>query len=235
MSLFSFDNTANSSQSFGSSALAGNQIHEVIFEEAIAEDVKGKQDPNAVYKVIKLKFKNEDGSYEHAVFEPDRDRGDHDRGSRTFIKDGKEQSMPTPSNVESMMLLFKHAIDAIVPEIGAKIDSGEVSLGAKNWEELRKVVTTILNKGKGVKTKIKLMTDNKGYGRFPGFFTGINQEGKAYIRNNFIGQKIGFTPYEANRIKNEVTAKPTDMGSLTNDVPSNDLSDINDFDILASL
>lgn len=227
--MFSFTETANSSQSTGGNALEGNKIHDVIFEEAVVEDVQGKQDPTAVYKVIKLKFKNDEGSYEHAIFEPNRDRGDFDRGVREFVKDGKTQTMPTASNVESMMLLLKHAIDAIRPEVGEKINKGEVKLEAKNWNDLRNNVATILNKGKGVSTKIKLLTNNKGYSKFPGFFTGINQEGKAYIRNNFIGNKLGFTPYETSRMTTMATAKPTNM-SLEPE-PSTDLSDINDFEI----
>lgn len=226
---FSFSETANSSQSSLGSALEGNKIHEVTFEEAVVEDITGKKDPNATYKVLKLKFKNNEGTYEHTVFEPNRERGDFDRGSREFVRDGKEQSIPTPSNVESMMLLFKHAIDAIRPETGKKIDTGEVELTAKNWNELRQLVAAILNKGKGAQTKIKLLIDNKGYGRFPGFFTGINSEGKCYIRNNFIGNKLGFTPYEVSRMETVATAKPTDL-NLTEDV-SSDLSDISNFDL----
>lgn len=234
MSLFSFDNTAGASQS-STNLLEGNKIHDVTFEEAVIEDFQGRQNPNITYKVIKLKFKNEDGTFEHAIFEPNKDRGDFDRGVRDFVKDGKQQSMPTPSYVEVMMLLIKHVIDAVRPEAGAKIDSGEVSLNAKTWEELRKVVTEILNKGKGAKTKIKLLTDNKGYGRFPGFFTGINKDGKCYVRDNFIGNKIGFSPYEISRIKAANVAVPTDMSNPSlSDAPTSDLSDINDFD-LASL
>lgn len=234
MSLFSFDNTAGASQS-STNLLEGNKIHDVTFEEATMEDFQGRQDPNATYKVIKLKFKNEDGTFEHSIFEPIKDRGDFDRGVREFVKDGKQQSMPTPSNVEVMMLLIKHVIDAVRPDAGAKIDSGEVSLSAKSWDELRKIVTEILNKGKGAKTKIKLLTDNKGYGRFPGFFTGISRDGKCYVRDNFIGNKVGFSPYEISRIKAASVAKPTDMSSPSlDDAPTSDLSDINDFD-LASL
>ena len=46
------------------------------------------------------------------------------------------------------------------------------------------------------------------------FFAAVNKEGKAYVRNNFIGKNIGFTAYEKGRIANKATAKPTEVESF---------------------
>jgi hypothetical protein len=213
MSFFSFDATAGASQSSAKPRLAGNDIYSVAFDGCEIKDIQGVKDPTQLYKVIILKFSNEDGAYEHTVFEPKED--EYKRTEREFTnKNGNIEKIPQPSGVESLMLFFKHSIDSINPSIAKKIDSGEASLKAKNWDELRQVVSQILNLGKGATTKIKLLKNNKGEATFPGFFAAVNRDGKAYIRNNFIGERIAFTPYEADRIKNEANAKPTQANVL---------------------
>ena len=51
------------------------------------------------------------------------------------------------------------------------------------------------------------------------------------IRNNFIGNKLAFTPYEETRIKNGATARPTNTDNLAlkNDFapPSGDVAESN--------
>lgn len=228
MNGFNFNITAGASQSTFKPQLPGNEIHEVTFDGASTEDIQGKKDPSQVYKVLKLRFSNEKGQFEHTIFEPRPE--DFERGENKTTRNGEVSTFPTPSNVESMMLLLKHVIDAVLPSVGKKIDEGEVTLGGKNWEQLRTNVVTVLEKGKGVTTKIKLLSDNKGNPRFPGFFTSLNQEGKAYIRNNFVGNTIGFTSYEKTRIDNAASAKPTDMSESLG-VLSTNTEDIEDFDV----
>lgn len=228
MNGFNFNITAGASQSTFKPQLPGNEIYEVTFDGASIEDIQGKKDPSQVYKVLKLRFSNEKGQFEHTIFEPRPE--DFERGENKTTRNGEVSTFPTPSNVESMMLLLKHVIDAVLPAVGKKIDEGEVTLGGKNWEQLRTNVVTVLEKGKGVTTKIKLLSDNKGNPRFPGFFTSLNQEGKAYIRNNFVGNTIGFTSYEKTRMDNAASAKPTDMSESLG-VLSTNTEDIEDFDV----
>lgn len=214
MSGFSFDATAGASQSTSKPRLAGNDIYEVKFDGCEIQDITGVKDPTQVYKVIKFKFSNDDGTFEHTVFEPRED--DFKRKETEFTnKNGKVEKIPQPSNVESMMLLFKHVIDAFVPSVAAKIDSGEKSLTAPSWDKLRSLVLQIMDLGKDKVAKIKLLKNKNGEAQFPGFFTAVNREGKAYIRNNFIGEKIAFTPYEVTRIQNEANARPTNMSTNT--------------------
>ena len=122
------------------------------------------------------------------------------------------------------MLLFKHLIDSINPTIGKAIDSGTKNLGARNWDELRALVAKILNNGANVETKIKLMINKKGEAVFPGFFAGLTKEGKPYVRNNFVGEKIAFSPYELTRIKQQQTATPTQTDSFSSRGGSEDFS-----------
>lgn len=207
MSGFSFNTTAGASQSAAKARLAGNDIYTVKFDGCEIVDIQGVKDPSMTYKVLKMKFSNEDGTFEHTIFEPKQ--ADFNRTETSFTKDGKTEKIPQASGVENMMLLFKHAIDAIAPEVGKQIDSGAKSLGAPDWNGLRILVAKILDSGKGNPTQIKLMKNNKGEAQFPGFFSGVSKEGKAYIRNNFMGNKLAFSTYELTRINNAATAKPT--------------------------
>lgn len=213
MESFSFDATAGASQSTAKPRLLGNNIYTVKFDGCEIKDIQGVKDPTALYKVLSLKFSNDEGSYDHTVFEPKGD--DYKRTDKEFTnKNGNIEKIPQASNVESLMLFLKHIIDAVNPTVAKQIDSGEKKLGAKSWDELRNLISNILNAGKGAQTKIKLLKNKAGEATFPGFFTAVNRDGKAYIRNNFVGEKVAFTAYEIDRIKNENTAKPTDVATL---------------------
>jgi hypothetical protein len=204
---FNFNITANASQSTFKPQLPGNEIHEVRFDGIVSEDVQGRKEPDKTFRVLRIKFSNDKGQFEHTIFEPRPE--DSKRRENTVVKDGKEQKIPSASNKENMMLLLKHLIDAVLPEVGKKIDKGEVTLGGKDWEQFRNNVVAILNKGIGATVKIKLVKDQEGKVIFPRYFTGINQEGRAYVRNNFIGSNLAFTAYEKSNMNNEAKATPT--------------------------
>lgn len=217
MTNFSFSATAGASQSTVKTRLAGNEIHEVTFA-GVAKNSFDSKKTGETYEVITLTFENKDGVYEHTVFGPRAE--DFERKEQEY-KDKKTDEMrtiPQPSNVESMMLLFKHAIDTINPKIASAIDSGTKNLAAADWDGIRDIVLQILTPGIGkIHTKIKLIKDKTGQGRFPGFFAAVNKEGQCYLRNNFIGEQVSFTPYEVTRMNNMATATPTDMTAASND------------------
>lgn len=222
---FSFGSTAGASQSSSKPRLEGNSIHAVKFIGCEIQDIQGVKDPTQTYKVLKLRFENEDGYFEHTIFEP-RPEDFTRKENEITTKEGKKDKIPQASNVESMMLLFKHAIDAINPTIGQKIDNGESNLGAKDWNALRDLVAKILNAGKGAETSIKVLKNKTGEAIFPGFFAGLRKpdpvtgESTAYIRNNFIGKTLAFSSYEKTRITNEENAKPTKVNSFGSDIDS---------------
>ena len=227
MSNFSFNVTAGASQSTSLPLLKGNEIHEVVFQEAIMEDIQGVKDATKVFKVVNIIFKNEDGMFKHTVWEP-RDEDFERRKTEFTDTHGKITEIYNPSNVESMLLLFKHIIDVVNPKISKQIDSGEKNLGAKDWDGMRKLVCDIMNAGKETPTKIKLLTNKKGEACFPGFFSTLKDNGPS-IKNNFVGDKIGFTSKEAFKIKNEQNSKPTkseDLNKFSEAGASDDL----DFD-----
>lgn len=214
MSGYSFNTTAGASQSTVKPKLAGNSIYSVKFTECELKDVQGVKDTEKVYKQLILKFENEDGAFEHTVWEP-RPEDFERKDSEIKNKNGMLEKIPNPSGVETMMLLFKHAIDSINPTVAKQIDTKEKSLGASDWESLRTLVSKILNAGKNTPTKIKLLKNKNGEAVFPGFFSGLTRDGKAFIRNNFIGDKVSFSSYEVDRIKKEASATPTPATSFT--------------------
>lgn len=195
---FNFSETAGAAQNTSRQPLAANAIHEVTFDGCEIKDVVGVKDTSATYKLLEIKFTNEDGYFTHSIFEP---------------KDADFQDRPTqygdnPSNVKSMMLLFKHLIDAVNPELGAKIDAKEKEITAKSWDGLRQLMVEATKIGIGKKTKIKLSRSNKGVAIFP-YFAAYNKEKVLYMKTNFIGDKLFFTPKEQEAINKVATAKPS--------------------------
>jgi hypothetical protein len=207
---FSFTETANTSQSSFKTVLQGNKIHDVTFKGCEKRDIVGKTDPSKIYKVLDIKFENDEGNYTHTFFEPTEADG----------QQRESQYGPNPSNVQSMMLLFKHLIDTVNPKLADDINNKKISLSANGWEDLRNKVIDATQVGVGTKCQIKLLNNNKGIPQFPSFFANYNRDGELYMNSNFIGQKLFFTPKELNKIKQMETAHPTPIDDLSIDKPS---------------
>lgn len=193
--------------------LEGNKIHEVTFDGCELRDIQGVQDASKVFKVLDIKFSNEEGVFTDTVWEP---------------KDTDMQDTPNsfggmnPSNMKQMMFKFKHLIDAVNPELGKamslpKDDPNHKEFNISNWDSLRKFMVQATENNKGAKTKIKLLSrtrknqdgTERQEAQFPGFFLSYSRDGKLYMSSNFIGNNIFFTNKELNRIKNSQTAAPT--------------------------
>jgi len=200
---YSFDETAGASQSSTRKILEGNAIYDVTFDGCEARNIEGKQDPTKTFKVLDIKFSNEDGIFTHSVFEPT----DED------MQDRQGPFGPQPSNVKAMMLLFKHLIDAVNPTLGKAIDNKEKNLNTTSWDALRQLMVQATDPGKGTKTKIKLVKNNKGAAIFP-YFANYSKEGKLYMGTNFIGSGVFFTSKELDKIAKAATATPTTTANL---------------------
>lgn len=229
MAGFSFDATAGASQSTTKPRLAGNDIYTVKYEGSEIQDYQGKVDPTKTYRVLKMKFGNEDGVYEHTIFEPTEK--DFVRQNSEFTKNGKTEKIEQPSGVESMMLFFKHIIDAFYPTLAEAIDRKEKSITAPDWDKLRKLIITTMEPAIGNESGIKLVKNkNSRDAQFPGYFAGLTKDGKAYIRNNFAGKKLAFTAYEATAMKQAATAKPSNIDDAFAAEPKSDNIDL-DFNL----
>lgn len=202
--------------------LEGNKIHEVTFDGCEMRDIQGVQDASKVFKVLDIKFSNDEGYFTDTIWEP---------------RDNDDQDTPNsfggfnPSNVKMMMAKFQHLIDAVNPELSAKMrlpktDPNHKDLSASSWDGLRKLMVEATKPGIGKKTMIKLMDrvrkDQNGNERhesqFPGYFLSYNREGKQYMNTSFIGNAIYWTSKELTRIENAKKATPTPVASTDNSV-----------------
>lgn len=206
---FNFNETAGITN--GTKSLEPNKIHVVKFDGVEAVDgVEFKNGKKG--DVLDIKFSNDEGAYSHRIFEPSGDD----------FEDRTSQYGKNPSNVKAMMLLFKHLIDAVNPELGKKIDAKESKINAESWKGLRKLMIEATKPGIGKETKIKLVANKDGYASFP-FFASYNKKEELYMSSYFIGNSIYFSPKELTKINTIKSASPTPMGdafSLGNDVNS---------------
>lgn len=207
---FSFESTAGAAQSASLSVLAGGTIHDVTFKGIEERDIVGVKDISAVYKVLDIKFTSPKGYYTETVWEPKST--DFDRRKGTNTKTGAETT--SPSNVENMMLLFKHVIDAVNPALGKQIDAKEKKISAPDWIQLRKLMVAATTPGNGTATKIKLITNKKGESQFP-YFSMLTKEKPytAIVAGNFIGDNVYFSAYEKQQIDKAASAIPTRVGN----------------------
>lgn len=200
---FNFNETAGATQSTSLPQLKGNDIHEVTFKGCELREIVGVKDPSMKYNVLDIKFSNDKGYYTETIFEPksgDEKRQETEIGGKKYVK---------PSNIENMMLEFKHLIDAVNPELGAQIDAKEKSIGAQSWDGLRKLMVEATKSGVDKTTKIKLITKKDGNPRFPYFSIIDKDTNKAKIAGNFIGENLYFSAYEQTQIAKSENAKPT--------------------------
>jgi hypothetical protein len=200
---FNFNETAGASQSTSLPQLKGNAIHEVTFKGCELREIIGVKDPSQKYNVLDIKFSNDKGYYTETIFEPkagDEKRQENEIGGKTYIK---------PSNIENMMLEFRHIIDAVNPELGKQIDSKEKTISAASWDGLRKLMVEATKSGIGKVVKIKLIKKKDGTPRFPYFSMIDKDSNKAIVAGNFIGENLYFSTYEQQQITKAENANPT--------------------------
>ena len=217
---YSFDETAGISQNGARKLFDGNAIYDVTFDGCEARDIQGVQDPSKTFHVLDIKFSNAEGVFTHTEFEPNPED----------MQDTQGSFGPNPARVKGMMLLFKHLIDAVNPELGKAIDNKEKNLNTTSWDALRKLMVQATESGKGTQTKIKLFKNNKGVATFPRYFAKYNRDGKLYMSTNFIGKNIFFTNKELDQIAKQSEAKPTETVDLMSSQAPVNSSDFN-FDI----
>ena len=222
---FNFNETAGATQSTSLPQLKGNTIHEVIFKGCELREIQGVKDPSQKYNVLDVKFANDKGYYTETIFEPkfgDDKRPESEYNGKKYIK---------PSNIENMMLEFKHIIDAVNPELAKAIDNKERTITANSWDGLRKLMVEVTKPGIGKTTKIKLIKAKDGNPRFPYFSIIDKDSNRAVIAGNFIGENLYFSTYEQAQIAKAENAKPTtqtdEFGlSTTSEVSNQDNSDL---------
>lgn len=201
---FNFNGSEIANVGASKGQLEGNKIHDVQFDGCEAVELK-----DGTMKVLRIKFSNDEGVFNHTIFEP-RDGDDQDTDGMY----GKN-----PSRIKEMMTLLRHLGAAVCPALVEYINSIN---GSVTWDQIRKKIVEVTTPAIGTKTKIKLLakkrTDpNTGAERsdavFPSYFLSYNREGALYMRTKFIGPRLVFTDKELTAIKNQENAKPVSVSS----------------------
>lgn len=185
----------------------------------------GTTSEGRVWKAMQFNFEGPDGIYSHMVFCPGEDGDKRVTGSTG----GRDWELP--SAMEQLQFTIAHVASALAPEAFEKLKGVELDL-PKDFEKLVGIMQKALAKAIDKETNLKLVGNNKGYATVPSFIN-INKTSKeAYISNNWLGDKVAFTPYETQKMNKAKTSTPTEVSNdEDSDSTTADSSDDIDFDI----
>lgn len=203
-------------------------IYDVKFIGCEVREFKGVKNPDATYKVLDIKFENEDGYFTVTKFFP-KD-GDDKRMEITTKNGGKRE---LASNFEELMNIVKQTAEILTPEGFKKMS--ELSSQFKSFDDVAKALIAVTNKVKGCETKIKLIGRNRN-NRIVAEIPTITSvfDGVATITDNYIGNKLFFSDYEEGRRSEYLNSKPTAVQSANEDISivSDDTDELNFDDLL---
>lgn len=225
---FNFGISADSAVRNSRRPLSPWGIYDVKFMGCEVREFAGKKDPTQTYKVLDIKFENEDGYFNVTNFFPKE--GDDVR--RTY--EGKNGgTVEMPSNFETLMAIVKQTAQVINPEGFEKMQ--QASSKFRSFDDVAKALIQITDKFKGTETKLKLVgrnRDGKVTAEIPRIL-GINKQGEAFVSDNYIGSKLFFTDYEETQRANYVKATPTKMQDpIEESVPADSADDSFDLESL---
>lgn len=190
-------------------------IYEVAFDGIEDTEVEGKKHPGEKYRILKIKFKNEDGQYPHSLFVPTTEK-DAERRSTT---NSNGHEVQFASNVEEFTLMIGHMLATVCPEALEKLTKSNKDI---SYEQLYQFIKKATDPKIGLKTHIKLVGNSNGKAVFPKIASVFEKDGEAVITNNCIGDKLGFNNYELTKKEEFEKAKPTNMASTSDSDPLNE-------------
>jgi hypothetical protein len=186
-------------------------IYDVKFMGCEVREFAGKKDPSVTYKVLDIKFENEDGYFTVTKFFP---KAGDDVRREVDAKNGGKRELA--SNFEELMNIVKQTAEVLTPEGFKKMS--ELSPKFKSFDDVAKTLIAVTDKVKGCETKIKLVgrnRDNRIVAEIPNITSVF--DGVATITDNYIGSKLFFSDYEESRRAEYLKSKPTDMKSSKSD------------------
>lgn len=192
-------------------------IYDVKFMGCEVREFPGKKDPSVTYKVLDIKFENEDGYFTVTKFFPKE--GD-DKRREVDTKNGGKRELA--SNFEELMNIVKQTAEVLNPEGFKKMS--EISSKFKTFDDVAKALIAVTDKVKGRETKIKLVgrnRDNRVVAEIPNITSVF--DGVATITDNYIGNKLFFSDYEEGRRADYMKSKPTEMSAPVANAVTNSL------------
>jgi hypothetical protein len=203
-------------------------IYDVTFLGCEVREFAGKKNPDETYKVLDIKFENEDGYFTVTKFFP---KAGDDARRKVAAKNGGERELA--SNFEELMNIVKQTVEVLTPEGFKKMS--ELSPKFKSFDDVAKTLIAVTDKVKGSKTKIKLVgrnRDNRVVAEIPTITSVF--DGVATITDNYIGSKLFFSNYEESKRAEYLNSKPTDPVAAIEHVeePSEAVDELNLEDLL---
>ena len=186
-------------------------IYDVKFMGCEVREFAGKKDPSVTYKVLDIKFENEEGYFTVTKFFP---KAGDDVRREVDAKNGGKRELA--SNFEELMNIVKQTAEVLTPEGFKKMS--ELSPKFKSFDDVAKTLIAVTDKVKGCETKIKLVgrnRDNRVVAEIPNITSVF--DGVATITDNYIGSKLFFSDYEESKRAEYLKSKPTDMKSSKSD------------------
>ena len=229
---FNFSNLANASFSNENTTqyLKPFDIYTVKLTKIEKGEVKGTKDPNAIYPVVTLEFTgtgDSHGIFTTKLFIPDpENKEDTDRPEYENSNGHKYQR---PSRMEYFQYTVMQLLHVLNPTGENKIKENANKLTSIN--QFVDLVVKALTGKDDVETKLKLVGRNANgttYADLPKA-CGLTKEGKIFPIN-FIGDNLFFSNYEIEQQKKYQNAKPTDMGTVTEEEPSDEIN-LDDIDL----
>lgn len=234
MSTLNFGQLAETQAVAGSKRLKPWEIHKVKFMGCRVEELKGKKDPTAVYKMLITRFENETGYYEDRMFFPN-----DESAKRPVFKNKEGHEYEGPSNWEQTKAFIVQLINTINPDKLANF--GKASSKFKSFDDVCNAIITITNPCKEKEVFIKLIGKTDKDGRVnPAFprIVNVNKDGEVYTSDNFISNNeeiLGFSDYEEGKRKEMKNAKPTNMGKVDSKVQDDNADSAGEIDDFESL
>ena len=193
-------------------------IYPVKFSGARKEVIQGKKDPSITYEILKVRFDGEDGYYEESIFYPKA--GDEKRPVYTN-KDGHEYE--GASSFDRTMTFIAQVAEVLNPEGFKKMQAASSKF--RSFEDVVTAFIKITDVVKGKETNLKLVGRTQNGTIVPGLpkFVAINKSGEKFTCDNFIGEKLFFSPYEEAKKAEYATAKPTALKDSQNNTETMDI------------
>ena len=227
---FNFSNLANASFSNENSTqyLKPFDIYTVKFTKIEKGELKGSKDPNAVYPIITLEFTGTGDS--HGIFTKNLFIPTSEKDSeRPEYENSNGHKYQRPSRMENFQYTLMQLVHVLNPAGEAKIMENASKI--KSTDQFIDLIVKALTGKDNVETKLKLVGRNANgttYAELPNA-CGLTKEGNIFPIN-FIGDNLFFSNYEIEQQKKYQNAKPTDMGTVTEEEPSDEIN-LDDIDL----
>lgn len=180
-------------------------IHEVVFNGI----EKASFDKGGVPTVVMdVHFSNESGAHKQRIFAPDN-------AERRVMNDRE-----LASAAENFIIMCRHIIDGLVPEVGKGIDEGTVSFNAPNFDKFVEMMIQHTTPAIGKTVQIKLLPNGQ-YVSFPRYVASISKKtGDLFLSTRFVGENLTLNDWEVGQINGANAARPTPAATFSKSAES---------------